>query len=142
MLKHFVNEYSPIFNTTHVIQSLTNCFIKACPTVFFNSMTGWHFLFCCSFSYKTTYSNLILNFTFHPNLVFCSSALFRNLLRRFFSVEGVSNSLHMLPTMVHGQAFCIIAWQSPYPQPGTHWAALWVWNLGSFTKVDDNLCFA
>ena len=59
----------------------------------------------------------------------------------FFSVQATWQSPNTLPTMVHGPVFRIITWKpkiessSPIRHPGTHWASLCVWALGTFTST-------
>ena len=66
--------------------------------------------------------------------------LFSKLTKEVFSVHRAWRLSNMLPTMVHGQAFCIITWQSSIKWTtlihhlGTRYQ-LWAWALGTFTST-------
>ena len=61
--------------------------------------------------------------------------------KEVFNVQGAWHSLNTLPTNVHGQAPPPLSRShthregSPMLHPCPHWAALWVWALGTFTNT-------
>ena len=76
-------------------------------------------------------------------LAYCSSYSLLN-LQEVFKVHGVLHFPNTLPNMVHGQVFRIVNWDPrrrapPIHHHGTHWTALWIWALLTFTGTQLNL---